>query len=98
MDVAYRLSGIKFIWDRRKAELNRRKHGITFEVACEIFLDPFICFVGADVIRGEEREMAIGLTGDWQLLKVVYIFNTTFVRLISARTATIHERKNYEEQ
>jgi uncharacterized DUF497 family protein len=98
MDVAYRVSGIKFVWDRKKSELNRRKHGITFESACEIFSDPFISLIGTDVIRGEAREIAIGLTRAWQLLKVVYIFNSTAIRLISARTVTMHERENYEEQ
>jgi uncharacterized DUF497 family protein len=38
------------------------------------------------------------MTGDWRLLKVVYVFSPAFIRLISARTVTIHERKNYEEQ
>jgi len=98
MDVAYRLSGINFVWDRRKAGLNLRKHGVAFETACEIFFDPFITYIGTEVVRGEERETAIGMTGDSKLLKVIYVFSPAFVRLISARTVTIHERKNYEEQ
>ena len=98
MDVAYRLSGIDFVWDRKKAGPNLRKHGIAFETACEIFFDPFITFIGTEVVRGEERETAIGMTGDWKLLKVIYVFSPAFVRLISARPVTIHERKNYEEQ
>jgi uncharacterized DUF497 family protein len=98
MDVAYRLNGIKFVWDRRKATVNLRKHGIAFETACEIFFDPFVIFIGTEAVRGEKRETAIGMTGDWKLLKVVYVFRIEFVRLISMRTVTIHERKNYEEQ
>jgi uncharacterized DUF497 family protein len=97
-DVEYRLSGIHFVWDRRKARLNLRKHGVAFETACEIFFDPFVTFIGIEVVRGEERESAIGMTGDWKLLKVAYVFSPAFIRLISARTASIHERKNYEEQ
>lgn len=98
MDVEYRLSGINFVWDRKKASLNLRKHGVAFETACEIFFDPFVTFIGTEVVRGEKRESGIGMTGDWKLLKVVYIFNPAFIRLISARTVTIHERKTYEEQ
>ena len=98
MDVAYRLSGINFVWDRKKAGLNLRKHGVAFETACEVFFDPFLIFIGTELVRGEERETAIGMTGDWKLLKVIYVFSPAFVRLISARTVTIHERKNYEEQ
>ncbi len=98
MDVSYRLSGINFVWDRRKTCLDLRKHGVALETACEIFFDPFVIFIGTEVVRGEERETAIGMTGDWKLLKVAYVFSPAFVRLISAHTVTIHERKNYEEQ
>jgi uncharacterized DUF497 family protein len=99
MAVAYRLSGIDFVWDREKAKLNLRKHGIAFETACEVFLDPFICLIATDVVRGEERETAIGrMISDWRLLRVTYVFRSHMVRLISARTVTIKERKNYEEQ
>jgi uncharacterized protein len=98
MDVAYRLSGINFVWDRKKTNLNLHKHGVAFETACEAFFDPFVTFIGTEVVRGEERETAIGMTGDWKLLKVVYVFSSEFIRLISARTVTIHERKKYEEQ
>jgi uncharacterized DUF497 family protein len=98
MDVAYRLSGINFVWDRKKAKSNLPKHGIAFETACEVFFDPFICLIGTDVVRGEERETVIGMTSDWRLLKVIYVFRLEMVPLISARTVTIKERKNYEEQ
>jgi len=98
MDVAYRLSGIDFVWDREKAKSNLCKHGIAFETACEVFSDPFICLIGTDVVRGEERETVIGMTIDWKLLNVVYVFRFETIRLISTRTVTIRERKTYEEQ
>ena len=98
MNVACRLNEIDFVWDRKKAVLNFSKHGIAFETACEIFFDPFVTFIGTDVVRGEERETAIGMTKDWKLSKVVYVFSSEFIRLISARTATVHERKKHEEQ
>jgi len=31
----------RFIWNRLKAEINRREHGITFEKATEAFDNPF---------------------------------------------------------
>jgi uncharacterized DUF497 family protein len=98
MDIAYRLSGIDFVWDREKAKANLRKHDIAFETACEVFFDPFICLIGTDVVRGEERETVIGMTSNWRLLNVIYVFRSETVRLISARTVTIGERKTYEEQ
>jgi hypothetical protein len=98
VDVAHRLSGIDFAWDRRKVEINLRKHRVAFEAACEIFFDPFVKFIGTDIVYGEARETAIGMTGDWKLLKVAYVFGPACVRLISARAATIQERQDYEEQ
>lgn len=97
MNVSFRLSGLNFVWDRRKAGTNLSKHGIPFEKACEIFLDPFIRFIGTEIIDGEKREIAVGMTGDWRLLKVVYIFSPARIRLVSARPVTIQERRNYEE-
>jgi hypothetical protein len=41
MDIVYRLAGLEFEWDRNKAQSNVEKHGVTFEEAAEVFLDPF---------------------------------------------------------
>jgi uncharacterized DUF497 family protein len=98
MHVEYRLSGINFVWDRAKAKANLRKHGIAFEAACEVFLDPFIRLIATEIVRGEERETAVGMTSDWRLLRVTYVFRSQLVRLISARRVTPEERRNYEEQ
>ena len=98
MDVAYHFSGISFVWDRRKAQANLRNHGIAFETACEVFLDPFIHLIGTEAVSGEERETAVGMTSDWRLLKAVYVFRSDTVRLISARTTTVQDRKSHEEQ
>lgn len=31
---------MRFAWDPNKAELNLRKHGVTFDEAATVFLDP----------------------------------------------------------
>ena len=95
-DVLHERNDIRFIWNREKAESNRRKHGVSFETACEIFFDPFVQLVQSEVIGGEERESAIGMTEGWSLLVVVYTFREEAIRLISARPATHHERISYE--
>jgi len=41
MNVIYRLQGSEFEWDSHKAQSNIDKHGVTFEEATEVFLDPF---------------------------------------------------------
>jgi hypothetical protein len=98
MDVVYRLNDIEFVWDRRKAESNLRKHGVTFETACEVFFDPFVCFIGVDVVGVERREIVMGMTVDWWILRVIYIFRKSQIRIVSARPVTSQERKTYEDQ
>ncbi len=63
-----------------------------------MLLDPFVQVVDKAVVEDELRESAIGMTEDWQLLYVVYVFREEAVRLISARVVTKPERKRYEEQ
>ena len=41
MDIQYRLEGFEFEWYTAKARTNFEKHGVTFEEATEVFLDPF---------------------------------------------------------
>src|SRR5438093_2298592 len=98
MDVVHRLNDIEFVWDRKKAESNLRKHGVAFETACEVFFDPFVCFIGTEVVGGERREIVVGMTVDWQILYVVYLFRKNQIRLVSARPVTSRERKQYENQ
>jgi uncharacterized DUF497 family protein len=98
MDVVHHLNGIKFVWDRAKAQVNVQKHGISLELACEVFFDPFIRLLRAEWSGGEEREVAIGLTKDWTLLVVVYTLREESIRMISARSATGPERKAYEDE
>lgn len=39
MDYHYWIDGSEFEWDEDKAEVNLRKHGVSFEMACEVFFD-----------------------------------------------------------
>ena len=94
----YTLHGIEFEWDDDKASTNLRKHQISFEMACEVFHDPFVKMVDEEEVDDELREAVIGMTVDWRLLYVVYVFREDVVRIISARTVTTVERKDYEEQ
>ena len=97
MDVVYTLEGIRFTWDPRKALTNIRRHGVPFETAAEVFLDPFLQVVEIQEEEDEEREAVIGMTSAWQILFVVYITLPTVFRLISAREVTKAERKRYED-
>ncbi|MEW5829034.1 MAG: BrnT family toxin [Chloroflexota bacterium] len=98
MKVRHTLHNIAFEWDSRKAVSNFRKHGVSFELACEAFFDPFVHYLDDEIIEGELRETVIGLTTTWQLLYVVYILRDDIIRIISARLVTKAERESYENQ
>lgn len=99
MNVRHQLQGIEFEWNARKSEANLNKHGIEFEIACEVFFDPLLRAEDGGVSDGERRDAVIGLTVNWQLLYVVYVMrDDDTIRIISARPATKAERKSYESQ
>jgi uncharacterized DUF497 family protein len=98
MNVKYSLHNIPFEWDSQKAATNLRKHSTTFELACEAFFDPFVCYLDDETIDGELRETIIGLSTNWQLLYVVYVLRDDIIRIISARLVTNAERGTYENQ
>ncbi len=93
---------MKFVWDPVKARTNLAKHGISFEIAQEVWDDP-LSVVSPDFAAGsEERWRAIGMVEPMALLLVVHVYpdpdDEALVRIISARKATAHERKQYEQE
>jgi uncharacterized DUF497 family protein len=98
VNVSYSLHNIVFEWDSQKATANLRKHSITFELACEVFFDPFVSYLEDETIDGDLRETIIGLTTNWQLLALVYVMRGDIIRIISARLVTSAERETYENQ
>ena len=98
MNIGYTLYNIAFELDSHKAAVNFRKHEVSFELACEAFFDPFVCYLDEEVVDGELRETVIGLTTTWQLLYVVYVLRDDIIRIVSARLVTKAEREIYENQ
>ena len=88
---------IAFEWDRRKDSANRVKHGVGFVEASTVFADPLSITIPADHAIGEERFVILGTSNKRRLLIVVHTMRGERIRLISARSATKHERFNYEE-
>lgn len=88
-----------FVWDDKKSESNKRKHGISFDEAMSCFFDPFhLLIADPDHSAHEERMILIGMSIKARLLVVVHVEKVEKeVRLISARKATKKERKQYEE-
>lgn len=96
MDIRYRLEGLAFEWNDRKGQSNFLKHGVTFEEAAEVFLDPFLV-VGDASANDEDREFVLGYSLTERLLLVVHIERGQRTRIISARVATRNERRLYEQ-
>jgi len=97
VDVRYELNGTTFVWDEQKARRNIAAHdGITFERAAEVFFDPFFRLI--DASRNEEaRDAVIGFDTLRRMLFVVHIeIGDEYIRIISARKATLQERKEYD--
>jgi uncharacterized protein len=85
-----------FTWDSSKAIANLRKHCIAFEEAITVFLDPLALIVTDDM--HSDRAILIGESIKHRVLLVVFIeIDGQNIQIISARRATAHERKQYEE-
>jgi uncharacterized DUF497 family protein len=87
-----------FEWDPVKARKNLRKHGVTFEEASSVFYDS-LAVTGADPdhSEGEERMITFGMSSSGRFLVVAHTERGDSIRVISARVATQHERRIYEE-
>ena len=91
---------MQFEWDENKDRTNKAKHGISFEYACEIWLDPKHIIFEDRTSTSEERWTAIGLVETQIVLLAVHTYrgiDEEIVRIISARKATPHERRRYQE-
>jgi uncharacterized DUF497 family protein len=84
-------------FDSAKAEKNLKKHGVSFEEAASVLLDPMalVGFEDPDA-EGESRWILLGMSTQTRLLTVVYTLRDgERIRLISARKATRSEAKHY---
>lgn len=89
---------LEFEWDPRKAEINLRKHRVSFREAATVFADELSAtFPDPDHSEAEERLLTIGMSDIGRLLIVAYTERENHLRLISARELTTTERGQYEE-
>ena len=86
-----------FEWDDRKADYNVQKHGVSFQEAATVFYDPLvITFADPDHSDDEERFIVIGTSAQGRLLMVAHTDRGDRIRIISARTLRLKERRLYE--
>jgi uncharacterized DUF497 family protein len=93
---------VHWTWDPGKDRTNKRKHGLSLKTAQLVFDDP-LAVSRLDTSIGEERWQTIGMIGH----VVIFVVHTSpgrdrasgeeIGRIISARKATSHERRAYEE-
>jgi uncharacterized protein len=89
-----------FEWDPRKAEANAAKHGVLFDDAVTVFLDPD-ALDGPDLQHpnSEPRFRRLGRSADGRVLIVAYTTrrhgDAEAIRLIGARRASRRERAAY---
>jgi len=89
---------LRYEWDPEKARSNERKHGVSFEEAVTVLLDPLArTYPDADRPPTERREITLGWSSRARLLFVAHATRSGRVRLISARRATARERRQHEE-
>ena len=87
-----------FEWHGKKAAANKKKHGVSFEEATTVFTDVLSLTI-PDPLHSEEEErfVIIGRSSQQRILVVVHTDFGKHIRIISARLATAHGRKRYEE-
>lgn len=87
---------MEFEWDTAKDAANRRKHGIGFREASEIFRGLIV--VSDDNRRdyGERRLIALG-EYDGDVIRVVFTERGDSIRMISAWKANRHDRESYQK-
>jgi uncharacterized DUF497 family protein len=85
-------------WDPKKAGANRRKHGVSFEEAATVFLDPLaVTYPDPDHSGAEIREITIGHSAKRRVVFLSHTQRGDRIRIIGARKLTPKECKQYEE-
>jgi len=89
---------IFFEWDENKAEVNNRKHKVSFHEAKSVFYDENARLISdPDHSKTEDRYILLGLSNKIKLLVVVHEYREQdeTIRIISARKATKNESTKY---
>jgi len=87
-----------FEWDDAKAARNERRHGVTFEMARDAFMDAFaVEWVDDRQAVGEIRMAMLAMSGQ-RLTFVAYTMRGDRIRIISARRAEPQERRRYHAE
>jgi len=84
----------EFEFDKRKSQINKKKHGIDFDEAQALWEDPSRVEIPAKTID-EERYLLIGTIAD-KFWSAIFTYRNDKVRIISARRSRKEEVEIYE--
>jgi len=86
-------------YDPRKAAANLRKHGVSFDEAITVFEGDVSAYTDFDSAHStaDLRFFTIGISSAGKMLFISHNEVDGVIRLISARRATLRERKLYED-
>nr|WP_314860109.1 BrnT family toxin [uncultured Undibacterium sp.] len=92
------MNDLRFEWDKSKATINLKKHGVSFEEAKSAFSDEWAKLIAdPDHSEDEDRFILLGYSSSMRLLVVCHCYRTneSIIRIISARKASRHEAASY---
>lgn len=89
---------MEFAWDPNKAQMNVKKHGVTFNEAATVLGVP-LSITAADIDHWHDvnRCITVGMSSRFRLLMVAHSDQGDPIRIISARELTRAEREAYEK-
>jgi len=92
------ISLMHFDWDLHKAEQNLKKHKVSFEEACSVFMDKrAVQFFDDGHSANDDRFIMLGMSSFLRMLVVCHAVQEAeeIIRIISARKATKKECQHY---
>jgi len=89
---------VRYLWDSKKNQTNRWKHGIDFADVPGMFDHPMVTFLDERQDYGEDRWIGIGWLRDVLAVVVFTEPAQETIRIISARKASKHEEQIYTDQ
>lgn len=95
------MTGIKFEWDHKKSQKNKKKHGVSFDEAKAVFYDEHgLLMADPDHSEEEDRFLLLGLSSALRLLVVCHCYRgeDDVIRIISARRADPQEIQSYSSR
>ena len=86
------------VWNLAKAAANKLKHRISFSDLEPVFSDHYAISLEDPDSNCESRYLKIGLDAMGRIVVVVYTYQDSLIRIISARKASKSECKAYEKR